>query len=121
MLLPESGWPLGADDMEQRLVAAEDSIRGAVMRSLEQRCMEEAEAMVDGPGWQIVTALPTDLWSRLRGLVKTALMQIIQLTDKELDGYGCAAAAPRHALSDTALHSVRRCRVEGLHRGRGVL
>lgn len=76
--------------MAKDLAAAEDSIRSDVMRRVEQECMEEAESTVDGAGWQIITALPADLWARLRSLVKQALMQIIQLTDKELDGYGCA-------------------------------
>lgn len=75
--------------MEDALVVTEVAVRTDAAARVERKCMEEVEATVDGPGWRIITALPKDLWTKLRVMVKQALKQMVNTVGTDLDGFGC--------------------------------
>jgi hypothetical protein len=74
--------------MEESLMATEVAVCTDAVKRVELKCMEEVEATADGPGWHIISALPKDLWTKLRAIVKQALKQMIIEIGTDLDGFG---------------------------------
>ena len=89
LLVPGSGWPDGAAQLSKELDDVQRHVRDEAVRACEHRCLEEMDAAVDGPGWLVITKLPTDLWVQLRAIVKQALKHGVTTVDAELEGYGC--------------------------------
>lgn len=87
--MPGSGWPKDSDKMSSALDAVEAALRQEAVAACEHRCLEEMEAAVDGPGWLVITQMPTDLWMQLRSIVKHALKHGVATVETELKGYGC--------------------------------
>jgi hypothetical protein len=89
LLLPNSGWDDGSADMRTALDAVETKVRTDAIAECERICQDDMEAAVDGPGWLVITELPTDLWARLRAIVKQALKQNVTTVSARLKGFGC--------------------------------
>ena len=96
LLLPHSAWDDGAEDMRAALDAVELQIRSDAVADCERACLDDMEAAVDGPGWLVITELPTDLWARLRAIVKQALKQNVATVSSRLKGFGCGTRVRHH-------------------------
>ena len=85
-----SDWSTELESTATALDAVEEEVRREAVQRCEARCLEEMEVAVDGPGWLVMSKMPTDLWVQLRAIVKQALKHGVATVESELKGYGCA-------------------------------
>ena len=95
--------------MSAALDAVESKLRDDALAECKRICSEDMEAAVDGPGWMVITELPTDLWARLRGIVKQAVKQALALTSQRLQGFGCACCTSQCVTGYTPCSAPARC------------
>lgn len=85
-----SEWSAGIEEMTGSAQAVVEGVRGAHVDACRAAMVEEVEAAVEGPTWEVLSQLPEELWTQLRQIVKNAISSAVARLDGKLTGYGCA-------------------------------
>jgi hypothetical protein len=87
-----SGWAVRDGEMRESAQATVEALRDEFVGECRSAVIEEVEAAVEGPTWEVLTLNPDDLWVQLRQIVKNGISSAVQRLDAKLTGYRCSAA-----------------------------